>query len=108
MSWEFRSLQVFLNRLLAAPIATHHRTGHEPEFGHGDRQNTTLERRHYMNLVVTDEMLDLTVFVGVIFGILAAWFIAYGEIQRRCGRKGRIKGINARGKRKSGRGGKGR
>ena len=61
-----------------------------------------------MNLVVTDEMVDLAVVVGLIFGILAAAFIAYGEIQRRRGRKGRTKGIDARGRRKSGRAGKGR
>lgn len=61
-----------------------------------------------MNFVVTDEMVDLTVFVGVIFGVLAAGFIAYGEIQRRRARKGRPKGIDARGRRKSGKAGKGR
>jgi hypothetical protein len=61
-----------------------------------------------MNLVVTDEMRDVTVLVGVIFGIIAAGFIAYGEVQRRRGRKGRTKEANTRGRRKPGRAGKSR
>jgi hypothetical protein len=61
-----------------------------------------------MNLVVTDEMRDLTVLVGVIFGIIAAGFIAYGEVQRRRGREGRTKEANTRGRRKPGRAGKSR
>jgi hypothetical protein len=61
-----------------------------------------------MNLVVTDEMQDLTVLVGVIFGIIAAGFIGYGEVQRRRGRKSRTKATNTRGRRKPGRAGKSR
>lgn len=61
-----------------------------------------------MNFGVTDEMVGLTVMVGVIFGILAAGFIAYGEIQRRRSRKSRAKETNTRGRRKPGRGGKSR
>lgn len=61
-----------------------------------------------MNFVVTDEMVDLTVLVGVIFGIVAACFIAYGEVQRRRGRKGKTKETNTRGRRKHSRGGKSR
>ncbi|MEX5747670.1 hypothetical protein [Massilia sp. X63] len=61
-----------------------------------------------MNFVATDEMVDLTVLVGVIFGILAAAFIAYGEVQRRRGRKGRTKERSVRGKRKYFKAGKSR
>jgi len=59
-----------------------------------------------MNFVVTDEMVDLTVLVGVIFGIIAAGFIAYGEIQRRRGRKGG--GSDAGGKRRASKSRRGR
>jgi hypothetical protein len=61
-----------------------------------------------MNFVVTDKMVDLTVLVGVIFGILAAGFIAYGEIQQRRGRKSRTKETNTRGRRKLRKAGKNR
>lgn len=61
-----------------------------------------------MNFVVTDEMVDLTVLVGVIFGVIAAGFIAYGEVQRRRGRKSRTKETNTRGRRKPGRAGRSR
>ncbi|NNG21560.1 hypothetical protein [Telluria aromaticivorans] len=56
-----------------------------------------------MNFVVTDEMVDLTVLVGVIFGIVAAGFIAYGKIQQRRSRKTQAKGFNPRRKKKTGR-----
>lgn len=61
-----------------------------------------------MNFVITDGMVDLTVLVGIIFGILAAGFIAYGEVQRRRGSKTRTKETSKRGSRKSGRAGKSR
>ncbi|MGI4843662.1 MAG: hypothetical protein ACRYF7_10125 [Janthinobacterium lividum] len=53
-----------------------------------------------MNFVITDEMLDLTVLVGVIFGTIAAGFIAHGEIQRRRGLKSWTKETNTRRRRK--------
>lgn len=59
-----------------------------------------------MKFVVTDGMVDLTVIVGVIFGILAAGFIAYGEIQRRQNRKVHKKGATAQVRKKNGRGGR--
>jgi len=59
-----------------------------------------------MNLVVTDEMVDLTVLVGVIFGILAAGFIAYGKVQQRRFRKGRTKATNVHSRKKNSRTGK--
>lgn len=61
-----------------------------------------------MNFVVTDQMVDVTVLVGVIFGILAAGFIVYGEIQRRRNRTKRSKGANRRGRAGPNKGGKSR
>lgn len=53
-----------------------------------------------MNFVITAEMVDVTVLVGVISGIFAAGFIAYGEIQRGRARKSRTKGSDSGGRRK--------
>lgn len=61
-----------------------------------------------MNFVVTDEMVDLTVLVGAIFGILAAGFIVHGQVQRHRRRKGQTKGNNLRAKRKNPKAGKSR
>jgi hypothetical protein len=56
-----------------------------------------------MNFVITDEMLDLTVLVGIIFGVVAAGFIAYGEVQRRRVRMGRMKRPDTQRRKKTGR-----
>lgn len=56
-----------------------------------------------MNFVITDGMVDLTILVGVIFGIVAVGFVAYGKIQQRRVRRGRKKGPIAQARKKTGR-----